>query len=315
MAYDPVHQWQLHLRRAANVLRSRGLLAVPPESHEATPFDTATQERFFETGYQQVAKLAAQIERHTGCTLESRRALDFGCGRGRLALPLAERCEYVYGVDVSPSVLREADRNAKRMNVSNVEWLETGRLAELSGRYDLVQSAFVFQHIPSREGERIFATLVRGLRPGGVGAIHLTVRPSHPLAGFFRTKGKSVPSAYNPFNLVRGRDWSYPYMLLHSYSLNRIGRLLVDAGVTQWHTRFTPTTERSYDAVTIIFRKKGGNIEGHGAAREPGDVVRVLAPFQDGASAANNSDSAPRSSRASEPVTGIPPQLPADGGS
>lgn len=217
------------------------------------------RERFFDYGYQQVARLMEAIEAHTGSPLGSRRVLDFGCGKGRLALPLAERFEHVYGVDVRPSVLREADRNAKRMNLSNVEWLETGRLAELSGRYDLVLSVLVFQHIRVREGERIFATLLRGLRPGGVGAINVTLRPSRPLAGLLSVPfayTPSVPFAYNPFNLVRGWDWSYPYMLMNSYSLNRLGGLLADAGVTDWHARFLPgTTRRSYDAVTIIFRK------------------------------------------------------------
>jgi SAM-dependent methyltransferase len=215
-----------------------------------------TRERAVDTGYKQVARLAMAIETHTGATLESRRVLDYGCGWGRLALPLAERSEHVYGVDVSPAVLAEADNNAKGMNLSNVEWFEAGRLAELRGRYDLVLSMLVFQHIPVREGERIFAMLVGGLRPGGVGAINVILRPSRPLSGSLRWTGRSVPRTYNPVKLVRGWDWAYPYMLRNSYSLNRLGKLLADAGVTEWHTSFTPgATRRSFDAATIIFRK------------------------------------------------------------
>ncbi|MGA2321090.1 MAG: methyltransferase domain-containing protein [Solirubrobacteraceae bacterium] len=225
-----------------------------------------SRERVFDNGRKRVTSLAAAIEAHTGSALESRRALDFGCGVGRVALPLAERCEHVYGLDVSPSVLREADSNARRMNLTNVEWVDAGRLAELSGCYDLVLSLHVFQHIPARKGERIFATLVRGLRPGGVGFINLILRPSHPLARLFRwtwrspraarPRRKSVRSAYNPLSLVRVWDLSYLYMLMNSYSLNRLGRLLADAGVTDWHVQFNPgPTGRSFDAVAIIFRK------------------------------------------------------------
>jgi 2-polyprenyl-3-methyl-5-hydroxy-6-metoxy-1,4-benzoquinol methylase len=209
-------------------------------------YGAKTREEFFERGYKDVARLATTIEALTGSALNSRRALDFGCGVGRLALPLAERCDHVYGLDVSPSVLREADRNARDMNLSNVEWVEAERLAELSGRYDLVLSTFVLQHIPVREGERIFAALLRGLRPGGIGAINVVLRPSHPVAGLLRWTR----------TLVRGWDPGYPYMLMRSYSLNRLGRLLADAGITEWHARFTPgTTWRSYDDVNIIFRK------------------------------------------------------------
>src|SRR2546430_16092007 len=118
---------RLYLRRR----RDRGW--VP--SYEA---GRLTWERALETGYQQVAQLTRTLEAHTGSPLDSLRALDFGCGWGRLALPLAERCEHVYGLDVAPAVLREAERNAKKMNVSNVEWMDSGKLAELSGRYELV---------------------------------------------------------------------------------------------------------------------------------------------------------------------------------
>jgi SAM-dependent methyltransferase len=247
------------VRRPGALLRRNGLLPVPDvtEFHQG-PLDDATSERFFDTGYQQVRWLAGAIERHTGSVLESRWALDFGCGVGRLTLPLAERCEHVFGLDVSPTVLREAERNASRRNVSNVEWVAAERLAELSGSYDLVQSLFVFQHIPVREGERTFATLVRGLRPGGVGAINVPLRPSHPVARLLRWTFTSVPFSRNPVKLVRDW-WSYPYLLINSYSLNRLSRLLTEAGVTWWHVRvFKPpgTSWRSYDSVVIIFRKK-----------------------------------------------------------
>jgi SAM-dependent methyltransferase len=254
MVYDPVHRGQLYLRRAGRLLRSQ-----PAATARIDGLDEAARERFFDVGRIHIAKLGARIESHTGCPLESRRALDFGCGVGRMTLPLAERCEHVYGVDVSPAALSEANCNARRMNLSNVEWMEAGRLAELSGCYDLVISVYVFQHIPSREGERIFATLLRGLRPGGVGAINVTVPPNQPLAELFRWTCKLVRRPFKPFNLARDWDWSYPYMLMNSYSLNRVGRVLADAGVTEWHANWhlTPVTaSQNCEAVTVIFRKK-----------------------------------------------------------
>jgi SAM-dependent methyltransferase len=253
VAYDPVHQGQLYLRRAGHVFRRPA-----PEATRLDGLDEAAREGFFEVGRKNIAGLAARIEAHTGTTLEGRRALDFGCGVGRMSLPLAERCEHVYGLDVSPAVLREADSTAKEMNVGNVEWLAADRLAELDGQYDLVISMFVLQHIPSREGERIFATLLHGLRPGGVGAIHVTLRPSRPLSGLFRWTRKSSGPSRNPLQILRGLNWSYPYMLMHSYSLNTLARVLADAGVSEWHAKPQPTPATawgSYDALTIVFRK------------------------------------------------------------
>jgi ubiquinone/menaquinone biosynthesis C-methylase UbiE len=251
MVYDPAKQWEMY----GAVDPYYGVLSAP-DFHRAQ-LDDATRERFFETGRRHVAELTASIERRMGPDFEFHRALDYGCGVGRLTLPLAERCEHVYGVDVSPSMLREADRNAKRMRVNNVEWITAARLEELNGGYDLVHSFLVFQHIPVREGERIFAKLLRGLRPGGVGAIHVTLRPSHPLAGSFHWTVKTVPFAYNIFNLVRGREWSYPHMQMNHYSLNRLGCLLAEAGIAEWHTRFLAGSGRmAHDGAVIVFRKE-----------------------------------------------------------
>ena len=251
---------RLYLRRR----RSRGWVS----SYQV---GRLTRERALETGYQQVAQLTRALEAHTGSSLDSLRALDFGCGWGRLALPLAERCEHVYGLDVAPSVLQEAERNAKRMNVSNVEWMDSGKLAELSGRYDLVISMFVFQHIPVREGERILAMLVRGLRPGGVGAIHLVLRPSNEWAQLLRWMTRSAsrpnhkptPVTGEPPDTASVRRRSrlrvlrrYRHMLMGSYSLDRLGRLLADSGVARWRVDFArATTPPSFDEATIVFAK------------------------------------------------------------
>jgi SAM-dependent methyltransferase len=261
MAYDPIHRGQLYLRRAAHVLHSKGVLSVPESPEPPLRVEGAARERFFERGRRQTARLAAELEEFTGCELKSRRALDFGCGVGRLTLPLAERCEYVYGTDISRAKLAEADRNAKDANVTNVEWLEPELIPTLSGRYDMIHSILVFQHIPSREGERIFSELLRGLLPGGIGAVQVTLRPSRPAPATLGPAAANAPSGgRGPLSLVRGLDLSYPYMLLHSYSLNRLGGLLADAGVTDWHVRWSARSG-AYQPVIIFFRKASAEAE------------------------------------------------------
>ncbi len=248
MAYDPVRRWQLYMRRAGNVVQ-RG-------STETTRLDGVGEEgreALYRRGHQEIELLAARIEAQTGRTIEARTVLDFGCGVGRIALPLAERCEHVYGLDVSPAVLREADSNAKRLGLTNVEWMDAGRLGELGGKYDMVISLYVLQHIPSREGERIFATLLQGLRAGGVGALHVSLRPPMSVTGLVSSGGAEGRSAYSPLNSMRALS----YMLIHSYSLNRLGRLLAAAGIVEWHVKWhaRATGWRTYETATIVFRK------------------------------------------------------------
>lgn len=217
--------------RVAGLVRNKAFIATRLDD-----LDEQERERVYQKGHAQMATMAKRLEQHTEFSIEGSRALDFGCGVGRNALALAQHCEHVYALDVSPAVLSEGARNAASRGLQNIEWMDAGRLAELSGQYDLAISFFVFQHIPSREGERIFATLLGGLRPGGAGAIHVTLRPR------FR------PS------------WSYLYALMNSYSLSRFVRLLAEAGVSEWYTRLHDGAKpegaaSAHRDVTIIFRK------------------------------------------------------------
>jgi SAM-dependent methyltransferase len=249
---DPVRQSQLYLRRAGQRLRGSA-----DDATRIDDFDDVAREHFYEEGQARVRALAQRIETHADFQLEGRTALDFGCGVGRMTLALAGRCAHAYGVDVSPAVLHRADENAKRMNVTNVEWFASERLGELSGRYDLVVSMYVFQHIPSREGERLFSALIGGLRPGGAGAIHVQVRPGQPLARMSQWARHPPRPTLNPLTIVRDWDWSYPYHVMHSYSLNRLGRVLAAEGVAEWHVYWHArrSAALSYETATIVFRK------------------------------------------------------------
>jgi cyclopropane fatty-acyl-phospholipid synthase-like methyltransferase len=247
MAFDPVHHGQLLVRRAGQVLRRSS-----EQTRRVETYDEEQRTAEYERGRRAFEQLAERIERFTGAELGSRRALDFGCGVGRLALPLAQRCTHLHGLDVSPEVLAEADRNAKRLGLTNVEWSDASRLPDLRGTYDLAISMYVFQHIPSREGERVFATILAGLTPGGVGAIHFTLRPGRR-AGHDGAGAKARPGSRG----LRAINWGLPYMLVHSYSLNRIARLLADAGISEWHVKWHETVgRRTYDTAVVFFRKE-----------------------------------------------------------
>ncbi len=161
MVYDPTRQWE----RYGAIDPYYGVLSEP--DFHRSHLDEAARERFFQTGRRHIAESLTAIESLWGSGFEWRAALDFGCGVGRLTLPLAERCERVYGVDVSPSMLGEAARNARRMGLTNIEWAPAERLDELSGAYDLVHSHLVFQHIPARGGSGSSPSWCAGCAPGG----------------------------------------------------------------------------------------------------------------------------------------------------
>jgi SAM-dependent methyltransferase len=248
MAVDPVHRSQLALRRAGSLLRRTGIVPKGSYRHEVLEGDSL--ERFYDHGEREVKRVVRQIEAHTGASIAGRRVLDFGCGMGRLALPLATRCEFVYGVDLLPGELAAADRVARERGITNVEWLESRRLGELAGRYDLAISYWVFQHIPTREGERLFAQIIDGLQPGGLGALHFLVRTDSAM------------------RIARHLDVASMYAAMHSYSLNRLGNVLANAGIRDWHV--TWYGERPHVDATLIFRKPERPDRDEAAASPPG---------------------------------------------
>jgi SAM-dependent methyltransferase len=125
--------------------------------------------RFFETGEGEVSG-SLDIGRELGLPERFERALDFGCGLGRLTRALGSRFESCVGVDISARMLDAARRlNA---NVPNCEfWLnaDPDLRAFPEASFDLVYSSIVLQHLRSAaEVERFVAEFVRLARPGGL---------------------------------------------------------------------------------------------------------------------------------------------------
>jgi 2-polyprenyl-3-methyl-5-hydroxy-6-metoxy-1,4-benzoquinol methylase len=61
-------------------------------------------EKFFETGAQEIGIFMAFIK-SLDRKVQFRKALDFGCGVGRLSQALAAYFEEVHGVDIAPSMI------------------------------------------------------------------------------------------------------------------------------------------------------------------------------------------------------------------
>ena len=134
-------------------------------------------DEFFATGEREVAAVLAEAE-PLGVPGARGEALDFGCGFGRVTRALAGRFERCVGVDIAPRMVDgaralNADRPTCEFRVN-----PGSDLAQFGdGRFDLVYSSIVLQHVPRRDWiESYLAEFARVLRPGG--AIVFTL-PSH----------------------------------------------------------------------------------------------------------------------------------------
>ena len=140
-----------------------------------------TVEEFYATGTAEVeADLARISQLHPA--LGRRKALDFGCGAGRLTQALANRFESVVGVDISPRMVELARRHSKNPRAS---FVRNGRpdLREFaSGSFDLVYSRITLQHIAPRYTRIYLREFVRVLAPGGLAWIQVpaSIPPGDP---------------------------------------------------------------------------------------------------------------------------------------
>jgi 2-polyprenyl-3-methyl-5-hydroxy-6-metoxy-1,4-benzoquinol methylase len=212
---------------------------------------------FFASGEQHVAALLATIERELVPGFAPKRALDFGCGVGRLLVPLARRCDEVVGVDIAESMVREAKRNLDERAIRNVVVLRCDdTLTAVPGSFDLIHSFVVLQHLSSRRGERILGRLIDRLAEHGLGAIHLTFSSElSRRSRLVRWARRFVPLVHPLWNWRHGLPLDEPWMQMNRYPLNRMFHLLQDRGCHRCAVRFT--NHSGHRGVVLFFQKTG----------------------------------------------------------
>lgn len=196
-------------------------------------------ELLFAAGEHDIALALDRVRSLIDASFAPARALDFGCGVGRVAIPLARHVAQVVGADVSTSMLDEARLNAVRLGVSNVEFVLTDdALSGISGRFDFIHSLIVFQHIPVARGLEVFRRLLELLQPGGVASLHFTyARQRH--AGTFGAPSWSKrlrASLFQSLRYVRSRFLrAAPVMEMNLYPLNHLFYVAQTAGIQTLH--------------------------------------------------------------------------------
>lgn len=210
------------------------------------------KEEFFATGKQHVDQVINICRTHFDQGFSPKRILDFGCGVGRLVVPFAGLGEYVVGLDVSESMLKEAARNCNIYSVRNVDLIHSDdNLSSLDGRFDLIHSFIVFQHIPVERGRRIFGNLLHHLADGGICAIQITyskaifsnsngVPPEKPtkagplIITWLRAIKRLVMN--QPKNKVPNQD---PEMQMNPYNVNELFFIIQALGIHDIYLEFT----------------------------------------------------------------------------
>jgi SAM-dependent methyltransferase len=133
-------------------------------------------EDFFTTGANEIAVIFRAVAEH-GWTVGRRRALDFGCGPGRLTQALAEHFESVDGVDIAASMIALARRHNRYPERCRYHHNTAPDLRLFDGgTFDFVYSSLVLQHMPPENAKGYVREMMRVATRGGLVVFQI---PSH----------------------------------------------------------------------------------------------------------------------------------------
>lgn len=138
-------------------------------------FATMNDEEFLATGARAVGGFEAEFHRLPPAAVGDRRALEIGCGPGRLMIPMSRHFGEIHGVDISDEMVALAKQ--KLAGTPNAH-AHVNSGCDLSlfddGYFDFVYSWIVLQHIPSKEVVLSYLREAqRVLKPGGILACQL----------------------------------------------------------------------------------------------------------------------------------------------
>jgi len=129
------------------------------------------EEEFLSTASDVLRGFERELKRGLpGTNPRARRALEIGCGPGRLMKPLSRIFGEIHGVDVSDEMIALAKERLKPISHAHAH---VGSGADLrlfaDESFDFIYSYAVFQHIPSKEVVFSYlADAARVLKPGGL---------------------------------------------------------------------------------------------------------------------------------------------------
>jgi ubiquinone/menaquinone biosynthesis C-methylase UbiE len=151
-----------------------GILSEPDKKFQKWDVD-----KFFLRGESDVAYLM-HCAKTLGYPQNWDCALDFGCGVGRVTIPLSKHFKKCYGLDISEVMIAKAKTFAKNADHSPI-YLNDINLEQFSDQtFDLVYSVFVLQHIPQQTAiKRCINEFVRVLKQNGLLVFQVPTSVSH----------------------------------------------------------------------------------------------------------------------------------------
>ena len=180
----------------------------------------AHEREFFASGEAIVAWMLDVIDAALVPEFAPMTILEYGCGIGRLALPLARRPGSVTAVDRSPAMLARARQEAERHQLQHITFDKPAVVFDRPRTFDLVVCYHVLQRLPRHHAFALARRLCGSIAPGGVGVFQWPYRAHDALpVRVSRWAREHVPMVNVAVNTARGKPVGDPFIPTHVFDL------------------------------------------------------------------------------------------------
>jgi SAM-dependent methyltransferase len=178
---------------------------------------------FFATAADVVRRLESELRRFAPGETQRLKALEIGCGPGRLMRPMSRHFAEIHGVDVSDEMIALAREKLRDIPNAYPHVSNGAGLAEFADHsFGFVYSYAVFQHIPSRDVVYEYLREIRRvLEPGGVALVQFNGLP----------RDRDSESSYNTWT---GARFSAGEILEFAHDAGDLQVLMLEGALTQY---------------------------------------------------------------------------------
>lgn len=201
---------------------------------------------FFQTGVEEIKNVLEHLQSLRVNVLKGK-ALDFGCGVGRLSQALAQHFEEVHGVDISSSMLEHANRFNQFGGKCTYHLNGAPDLRIFpDASFDFIYTAIVLQHMDPQYQIGYITEFFRLLKPGGI--VEFQVLGGR---GWRRFVPDPLVAAYR--KLKHGRN---AYISMFGLTESELTALFRRGDVEVIETRRNPSDTPRWFSLRYVARKK-----------------------------------------------------------
>lgn len=213
-------------------------------------------DEFFASGDEEIRHLLAYAH-GLGLRIPPNKALDFGCGVGRLTQALCYYFEHVCGVDIAPSMIDLAQEHNR--HGENCTYYLNGRddlelFADDS--FSFIYSNITLQHVAPQYSLKYIREFLRILQPNGLLVFQLPESPVVVPEGNLRQVIKTgVPNGFLRIYRKLRYGGIRPIMQMHGVKKELVLTLLKENGGDIVHVKKEPMAESSWSSYIYFVRK------------------------------------------------------------